>query len=259
VSDLDAKLEDAFRRFLKFRTIPTSENALRLAIGCLAYFSTYKASPLAQFRKVGRKAARKELDDLADAAEKLIERFETLSATAISALGGRHIMTAIGTQTRYLRDLAAVARDTDLNAAPDATGKGRPTKERAIYAASIIVGAFESITGCNADLPANRAQKRTRGLVPLTREIFALLGIEANAKFAVEAALTSNDPLALRGRRAIQALAVEQTGQKSQVPVHCGNISQSAEDLFERMRLAKLDERSPRFWKRQKNSPPEDH
>ena len=81
MSDLDAKLEDAFRRFLKFRTIPTSENALRLAIGCLAYFSTYKASPLAQFRKVGRKAARKELDHLADAAEKLIERFETLRDT----------------------------------------------------------------------------------------------------------------------------------------------------------------------------------
>lgn len=254
---LDAELEAAFRCGLKFRTTPNSEKALHLAVGCLAYFSTYEAPSLRQFRKVGRTAARKELDDLADAAEMLIKRFGALSATAISALGGRHIMTPIVTQTRYLRDLAAVA---NLNAAPDAIEKGRPAKKRAIYAASIIVGAFELITGCNADLPANPAQERTRGLVPLTRKIFALLGIEANAKAAVEAALTSNDPIALRARsEIIQEGAVEQKGRKSHVPVLFGNIVQSEKDFFERMKLAELDESSPRFWKRQKNSPPEDH
>jgi hypothetical protein len=39
-----------------------------------------------QFHKIGRKAARKELDDLAASAEALIGRFETLSETAIHAL-----------------------------------------------------------------------------------------------------------------------------------------------------------------------------
>jgi hypothetical protein len=258
--DVHAKLEAAFRNSdLDFSTSPTSKRAISLAVGVLAYFSTYQESSLSQFRKVGRVAAKKELDDLALAAEKLTKRLEALSATAINALGGRHIMNPIARQTDYLRDLATVVRDADVNSAPDAVEKGRPANERATYVASIIIGAFESITGHNADLPANRDKKRTHGLLPLAREIFPLLGIKCNAKAAVEAALESDDPLVCRGRSLVAALAVGKKERKSHAPMHGGTIAQSAKDLFERMRLTELDERSPRNWKRRKNTSLEDH
>jgi len=168
-------------------------------------------------------------------------------------------MSPIARQTDYLRALATVARDVDLNSAPGAIEKGRPANKRATYVASIIIGAFESITGHNADLPANLDQKRTLGLKPLAREIFAVLGIKCNAKAAVDAALDSTDPMVHRARQHVGALAMEQKGRKSHAPIHGGGIAQSAEAMFERMRLTELDERSPRHWKRQKNTSTDDH
>lgn len=261
--DAYAKLEAAFRNSGLKIDSDNAEARVQWAVNVLACLWVLQPSPalsLPQFKKVGRKVASKELHDLAVAAKALIARLEALSATAISALGGPHIMNPIARQTAYLRDLAAVAREAekelddlavareaDVKNVAEVTERGRPENRRAIFAATVIVDAFEGITGCDADKPANISIKhyhdKPRGLEPLARKIFNVIGIAANAKAAVNAALNAR-------RR-----------QGQQNPSGEGALGRrtTSEEFFEGTRLKELDERSPKFWRRHKNTSPNDH
>jgi hypothetical protein len=77
--------------------------------------------------------------------------------------------------------------------------RGRPKKPCAAYAANIVMGAIESITGSRADLPISLHNARPRGVEPVVREVLALLGIAANPRAAIHAALTEREQQ--RGRR----------------------------------------------------------
>jgi hypothetical protein len=88
--DVIAEIENAFRNFGLKDT--STVGALRQATIQLVWLCLLPPSPPTRFlQKVGRAEARKELDELADLAEKLIRRFWTLNGTAINTLGGSHI------------------------------------------------------------------------------------------------------------------------------------------------------------------------
>jgi hypothetical protein len=161
-----------------------------------------------------------------------------MSATTISALGGRHVIYAVRGQLDYLSDLVKAAREADVSSIRDVAMRGRPKNERATAVASIIIDVYEKLTGDKADLPANRGGARTRGLIPLVKAIFAVLRIRAHPKAAVTAALSSR-----HHKLPEHALKVHR-GQ---------NIN--SEEFWERLRLRELDQRSPKYWKRDKNTP----
>jgi hypothetical protein len=70
----------------------------------------------------------------------------------------------------------------------EAAGPGRPRKAAAALAAAITIDAFEAITKSRVDLPPSETNDKPRGLEPLLREIFAVGGIDGNAKAAIAAA-----------------------------------------------------------------------
>lgn len=239
---IEPELEAAFRNSgLEIR--PDTEPAVMFAVGRLAYFSTYQPPPSSpQFRKVGYKNARKQLDDLAASADTLIDRFEALSKTAFDALADHEFQ--VGAQrwiAKTLSDLSALAITARRADVSNVRERGREKNKRANGAARIVVDAFEAISGCDADKPANISKKhdhdKPRGLEPLVRKMFDVLHIKGNAKAAIEAAL--------KERR-------DQGQQNPREPRET-----KGEDIFERMQHTELAMRGPRFWK--KNSPPNNH
>jgi hypothetical protein len=222
---------------------PDTEVAVEVAVGRLAYFSTYQSLPSSpQFCKIGHKDARKELDDLADSAEMLIARLRALSLTAFNSLAEQELQVGakmyIKTMSSNLTALAKTARRAEVISA---RGRGREKNERANGAARIVVDAFEAISGCDADNPANISEKqfhdKPRGLEPLVRKIFELLHIEGHPKAAIEAALKER--------------------KKQRHPSGRGRPGRltTSKEFFERMRRTELASRGPKFWKN-KNIPP---
>jgi hypothetical protein len=240
---LCAELEDAFRSGLEI--LPDTEPAMMAAVNLLAYFSTYQPLPASpQLRKIGYKDARKQLNDLARSAETLKACLDALSATAIDALADHDMQpTAKWYAAKMSSDLSALAiaaRDSNVS---KSRGKGREKHKRANGAACIVIDAYERITGCDADKPANifSEKRKPRVLEPLVRKIFDVLRIRGNAKAAKEAALKE------RGQRQQKPSGREPLGQRI-----------TSEEFFERMRRTELAKRGPGFWKN-KNAPPNNH
>lgn len=79
--------------------------------------------------------------------------------------------------------------------------RGRPAKPAAAYAADIVMTGIEIATGARADLPISPFNARPRGLEPVVREVLALLGIVANPRAAIHAALAMRVQRRASGRR----------------------------------------------------------
>jgi hypothetical protein len=67
--------------------------------------------------------------------------------------------------------------------------RGRPAKRNAAWAANIVMTGIEIATGYRSDLPISPFNARPRGLEPVVGEVLALVGIVANPKAAINAAL----------------------------------------------------------------------
>jgi hypothetical protein len=230
VSARATAIENVFRDFaqkqLKQVEMTASEQRLirEAAINLVWHCLFPPSAPTRLTRKVGRKTARKELDDFADQAEKFVECFYNLSGTAITALGGPHIVKASEPKMKWLLECAEVARKAKVD---DARDPGASKNRRANYAAGIVIHVFESMTGYAVDRSSKNKQ---RGLEPLVRTIFSVLGIEATAKAAIDAAERW------------------QRSNLSHKPDRRTSATESAAELFKRMQSAGLAKRSPRHW-----------
>jgi hypothetical protein len=235
VSDIEERLEAAFRKRLEFK-MPKAEDSMRLAIGFLTYYASYRprtSSPKRE-RKVGRAEARKELDRLAHAADVLNKSLANLSATSLEALGGeRRVLDALFDQSRFLSELAKVARETDLESVT-AMPKGRPIDARERGIAEKVVGAFKEITGIDPDRDPRRDNERTHGLKPLLKDVFTILGVDASARKTVDAVMEEYE--AARGRNEVAA------------PIASPGVT--SEEFFARGERRPIDLRSPLNWKR---------
>jgi hypothetical protein len=166
-----------------------SEAHLRAAVNRLAIIVQHSAStaPPDQFREVGRKATRKELDKLAAAAKAVVACVDALHKPAILALADRGVMRE--PILRWARSLVEGAQNTDVSGVSIAAGTGRPGNNLATVVAANVIRDFERLTGGRADFPADSVKGGSRGLVPLVRDVFAALAIKADAKASVSAAL----------------------------------------------------------------------
>ncbi|MGB6662328.1 MAG: hypothetical protein WBE90_25415 [Xanthobacteraceae bacterium] len=79
--------------------------------------------------------------------------------------------------------------------------RGRAAKPHAAKAADFVMIAIEIATGCRLDLPVSDHNARPRCLEPVVGEVLALLGIVANPKAAIHAALAMRDQCRASGRR----------------------------------------------------------
>ncbi len=170
------------------------EVTLREAVNNVMIFAEQIANPrqppppIEQFRKVGRTRARLELDKLAEAAETVIRRVDTLHEPAILALADLGIMR--GHVISLARSIALSARAADVSGVSAVAGRGKPKNNRAIGLACTVIFDFERLMGQRADLPVDVAGG-ARGLELLVADIFEAVGIKASAKAAVRAALAA--------------------------------------------------------------------
>lgn len=219
IADVIAGLEQAFRRL----ECPDTD-ALRGTINILAALSVVQPSPRARY--VGRREARQELNDLANALELPIRRIEALSRTAARTLGGRQAIA----MPRQLRRYVEAVRTAEI---VEATERGRPKNTRAIRAARIIVNAFEAATLCRVDLPADgRANsEKPKLLEPLIRDVFKVIGIRASPRAMINAAIAVRQ----QSKRK-HASAFREPAERHAV---------TAEQFFERMKQIDAVERQP--------------
>jgi hypothetical protein len=197
--------------------------ALRGTINTLA--AVWVAQPSPPSRQVGRQEARQELDNLADALELPIRRIAVLSRTATRSLGGRRATV----MARWLKGFAQEVRNAEI---AEATRRGRAPNPRAAYAADLVIHAFEAITLRRIDLPsdARANSERPRGLEPLVRRVFQAIGIEGNAKAAIDAAIRE------RGKKG---------DVRTPFPMLAASRSIGGKELFERMKQAEAVEAKP--------------
>ena len=195
-------IEVAYRRALTkandgWELRPNSKTRLMTALDRLTLIAAQIKNPpkpaprVEQFRQVGRESARRELDKLAEAAERVIRCVDALHQPAILALADRGIMR--GHVIRGARSLAAEARAADISRVPTVAGRGRPKNNLSIVVAATVVRDFERLTGARADLPADAPAEDVRGLTSLVADVFKGMGIKANAKAAIKAALAERN------------------------------------------------------------------
>jgi hypothetical protein len=132
-------------------------------------------------RTVGRTAARRKLNLLARHAAALANEVELLPTPVPGVLGEEMALELIDS----LRDLGNATQRCDLQHAPGVIGKGRPQDSFIIAVADVAIRFFERVTGKKATAPLTGQ----RGPVPLIRDVFAILGIQATAKAAYHAAI----------------------------------------------------------------------
>ena len=194
MSDARGRIEAAYRRAMKrWELLPDSEAHLTEMLDRLTIIAATVANPpkpaprIEQYRDVGRNSSRRELDKLAEAAETVIRCVDALHQPAILALAGRGMMRAPIVQS--IRKLADEARAADVSGDPAVAGRTRPKNDLARGVAANVIGDFERLTGARADLPADAPVGGGRGLAPLVTQVFKAMGIKANAKAAIKAAL----------------------------------------------------------------------
>jgi hypothetical protein len=189
-TDLRDRLEAAFRKHVEIQS--NKEDELERALDHLTLIAVNmlndpppNAVP-ARFRSIGRKATKKELDRVAKAAEKLATCLEVLHQPAIVALADRELNWREA--ARKIRRFADQVRGADVSKVPERIGHGRPEKLPANVVAGTVMTFFENLTGSRADLPAE-TPTGSRGLISLVRDVFGIIGLNANPKASVTAVL----------------------------------------------------------------------
>lgn len=169
-------------------------------------------NPVPNFSVKGRAAVRKELDDVASIAEKLVSHLDELCEPAFTALadGGllqiQHRRASIvlgsdGTRSSsvenfdlqgVLRRVAEMARNARLDDVPESQGRGRPSDGLVFAVSSILAADYSTLTG-NAPTVATRnngVQDVPYGpFFDLVSDVFAAIGIDASPEAAARAAV----------------------------------------------------------------------
>jgi len=170
-----AALQDVFRKRLP--SIDSNSDVVVFAAMRLAFLKgifgvTHPG------RRIGRAAAKRECDDVADLADSLAESLEGLSNTVTDVTGTL--------DSRRLRDLAKGMRS--IKDFPNASKRGAPRNDLATQAALTIIEAFQKVTGGDVGKPASLMNAKARGIEPLVADVFKVLGIDASARAAIHAA-----------------------------------------------------------------------
>lgn len=181
------RIERAYRRAMeRWELRPSSAKVLAKACSRFAHVAlTYDVPEMMANRSVGRRYTKKKLDQIARLAVTLAEKVEDLPEPAVLAL--ERVGPTRAEIGGWLQQLANVAHAVDVAALTGVSKRKRPTKKFAATIAAHVVDDFEGMTGARADLPGSR------GLVPLIREVFDVLGVGADAKAAYEAVLRARD------------------------------------------------------------------
>ena len=182
MSDLAAEIEAALQ---KHNRMNLTDARVRLLAGPITTVAVARVPPNARpasFRASGRATARKELDGLAECAERLVQRIGGLHQPAIIALANRGV-------TRHRAELLLLAfarafRSADVSGVPEKVkSAGRPPNHQQCLVAHLIINAYEELSGGREDIPG-----KSQGLTTLIKEIFALTQLDGDPEAAKRAA-----------------------------------------------------------------------
>ncbi|WP_086383368.1 hypothetical protein [Caballeronia sordidicola] len=160
----------------------------------------------------GRAAVRKELDDVASTAEKLVSHLDELCEPAFTALADEGLLQmqhrrpsivlgSDGSRSSnvenfdlqgVLRRVAAMARNARLDDVPESQGRGRPSDGLSLGVSSILAADYSTLTGVAPTVGTknNGIQDVPYGpFFDLVSDVFAALEIVASPEAAARAAV----------------------------------------------------------------------
>jgi hypothetical protein len=152
-----------------------------------------KGTPPDNFREVGKKAARKQLDTVADLSERLAAAINDLSQTSIVALADTGLLQLIHHRqlANLLESVAGFARAAELSDVAENQGRGRPPNNLASGVANILATNYAALTGKQ---PAVSTKNNGRQDIPygqyfnLVTDVFSALKIDASPEAAARKA-----------------------------------------------------------------------
>lgn len=186
------EIEAAFR---KLKILPPNEWRLNSIVQTLAFIPLGASgkSPR-KFRAIGKKAARKELDDVAKTASKLKGLLDDLSQTSILALADAGLLQVVHhiDISNRLGSLEVFAKKADVSGVPEKQGKGQPQNNLVSGVANMIAHNYFTLTGRKPTVSTknNGVQDIAYGpFFVLVGDIFRAMKIDASPEAAAREAV----------------------------------------------------------------------